>query len=171
MKVAEHSSPQILTFQKIFYFNILCCKSLDMSMSQRVQTVGGTYVKLILCVWFQQVIRKYILVTRVYKYSAAQAMWHTDLSTLLSHDPDLLISECLSRCYAAQWPCQCLCSLSMVFSIFVADVIFWLWWRLERICWITPGRPGCQKPHSASLPRCSLVFYLMLPAEGEGGYI
>lgn len=80
-------------------------------------------------------------------------------------------TECSSRCYAAQWPCQSLCCLSMVFSIFVDDVRFWLWKRLERICWITLSFSGFQNPHSASLPCCNSVFYLMLPAEREEGYI
>lgn len=42
-------------------------------------------------------------------------------------------AERLSRCYAAQWPCRCLCCLSMVFSICVDDVIFFFYcaecWR------------------------------------------
>lgn len=94
---------------------------------------------------------------------------HTALSRPWSADNRA--TELLSRCYAAQWPCQCLCCLSMVFSIFVADVIFWLWWRLERIRWITLGLSGCQKPHSASLPRCNSVLLGAASRRRRGIYL
>lgn len=87
---------------------------------------------------------------------------HTVLSTPSTQDPDLLTAEqqCLSRCYAAQWPWLSLCCLSVVFSISMDDVIFECGWRLERIHWITLGLPGCQKPQSASLPRCNSALLL-----------
>lgn len=61
--------------------------------------------------------------------NVARTLVHTVLSRPWSADSKA--TEPLSRCYAAQWPCQCLCCLSMVFSICVDDVIFWLWWRLR----------------------------------------
>lgn len=107
-------------------------------------------------------------------YTAVKPKWCSHSLGLLSSRPwsaKNRATQRLSRCYAAQWPCCCLLCLSMVFSIFVDDVIFWLWRRLERMCWITLSSPGCQNTHSASLPCCNSVFYLTVPAEGEEGYM